>query len=450
MTPQAVHVGYNSAEYAYSTQAKTEVTYVETSFGAEFAEEKTGSTGKHVLGIGFLRASSNHAYGMTATYSGASTSDNPIINVLVTKGQNNVEKYEINIKEIDASNATDIEIFALCSYADATGNGIGGTFSSWQAVNYYRINAEHLGQFDMSNTVEKFATLKQNWTDMVSSMVKHYMDAGIYDQVLDGNKLLQMFGQRTKNEEQNSIERTHGTVTEYIANYQNVIRERIEELSEKIRSGETDASYQIGAQSYTEKEWDKLMSDYDAMQDAIKELMRDRHAEREEKLEAQEKVQKEIQEDTIESKIAMKASIQGTEYYVCSDALFSVCHVPTGETANIYKADDYTEDNPVYLVKGRDINGNDYEHEINVNKIDPNNCSYIELLTWSVHTGNATPDNYLKLSRMRSEAGESSYLDKINYAEIARKLMEEMKTVGALKDYLEYKMWLEEFERGEK
>lgn len=234
---------------------------------------------------------------------------------------------------------------------------------------------------------------------------------------------------------------------EYILDYHNIIKEKLEELSEKFQNGDTESKYQIGAGYFTEAEWNKLIDEYDAMQDAIKELMRDRNAEREDKLEAQEEVEKEIQEDLIAKERVMEASVEGTEYYVCSDALLSICHVPTGETANVYKAYSYSEENPVYIVKGKDINGNDYEQEINVNEIDTDNCSYVEILAWSVHTGNCTPENYIKLSRMRSEAGEASYIDTIDYSEIIRRLMEEMERVGAMADYMEYKSLLEEFEK---
>lgn len=222
---------------------------------------------------------------------------------------------------------------------------------------------------------------------------------------------------------------------------------KLEELSERLESGESEASYQIGAGTFTEAEWNKLIDEYDAMQDVIKELMRDRHAVREDKLEEQEEVEKEIQEDQIAEERAMKASLEGTEYYVCSDALFSICHVPTGETANVYKAYNYSEDNPVYVVKGKDKNGNDYEQEINVNEVDTDNCSYVEILAWSVHTKYVTPENYIKICRMIHNAGEVSFMDKIDYKEIVKKLMEEMKSVGELTDYLEYKRLLEELEK---
>ncbi len=47
--------------------------------------------------------------------------------------------------------------------------------------------------------------------------------------------------------------------------------------------------------------------------------------------------------------------------HITPDALFSIYDAKTGESANVYRVDDYSEDNPVYLVKGTDINGNEYE-----------------------------------------------------------------------------------------
>ena len=51
----------------------------------------------------------------------------------------------------------------------------------------------------------------------------------------------------------------------------------------------------------------------------------------------------------------------GNVVHIDPDAVFSIHHVKTGESANVYRADDFSEDNPVYLVKGTDINGNEYE-----------------------------------------------------------------------------------------
>ncbi len=60
---------------------------------------------------------------MTAKYAEDDSEDNPVIKVNVTK-PNGKEEYLININEVNPRNASEIEMFALCSYADAKGSGI--------------------------------------------------------------------------------------------------------------------------------------------------------------------------------------------------------------------------------------------------------------------------------------------------------------------------------------
>lgn len=56
-----------------------------------------------------------------------------------------------------------------------------------------------------------------------------------------------------------------------------VIRNRIEEMTEKLKNGDTQTSYQIGAQSFTEKEWDTFIDKFDAIQEKMTEKMREEH-----------------------------------------------------------------------------------------------------------------------------------------------------------------------------
>ena len=65
---------------------------------------------------------------------------------------------------------------------------------------------------------------------------------------------------------------------------------------------------------------------------------------------------------------------------LCQDALMSYASPQTGETVNIYRSDSYTEDNPIYIIKGLDADGNAYEQEVDANKINPNKCSFNELM----------------------------------------------------------------------
>lgn len=48
------------------------------------------------------------------------------------------------------------------------------------------------------------------------------------------------------------------------------LRERMDEIFTMIENGETEPSYQIGGQSFTIKEWDRLMEEFDSIEDAIK------------------------------------------------------------------------------------------------------------------------------------------------------------------------------------
>lgn len=58
------------------------------------------------------------------------------------------------------------------------------------------------------------------------------------------------------------------------------LRERMDEILTMIENGETEPSYQIGAQSFTIKEWDRLMEEFDSIEDAMKAAL---EAEKEDK-----------------------------------------------------------------------------------------------------------------------------------------------------------------------
>lgn len=64
------------------------------------------------------------------------------------------------------------------------------------------------------------------------------------------------------------------------ADLQQFIKEYMEQLLEKIKNGDTEASFQIGGRAYTVREWDKLLEEFDAVQDEIKKLIREQIAKR--------------------------------------------------------------------------------------------------------------------------------------------------------------------------
>ncbi len=154
--------------------------------------KETPQTDK-VLGIGFLDSpSENISYGMSAKYAESSSADSPVIKVTITK-IGSKEVHYVNINDINVANATEIEMFALCCYADDIGQGTGDKFGSWQTLNYYRRNASDNGDFTLSNSYNLGMSLRQNWIKMVEEMKKIYIESGYYRQSLDGDKLLGLF-----------------------------------------------------------------------------------------------------------------------------------------------------------------------------------------------------------------------------------------------------------------
>ena len=71
--------------------------------------------------------------------------------------------------------------------------------------------------------------------------------------------------------------------TEETVDYAKILEEKINEIFAKIQNGDTEASYQIGSQSFTEKEWEEFLDKFDSVQEAIQELMKEEQARKEEK-----------------------------------------------------------------------------------------------------------------------------------------------------------------------
>lgn len=139
----------------------------------------------------------------------------------------------------------------------------------------------------------------------------------------------------------------------------------------------------------------------------------------------------------------MKCVASGNQkVMLCSDALMSYASPQTGESVNIYRADSYTENTPIYIIKGLDANGEAYEQEIDAGKINPNRCSYNELMVLNIETGHTAPSDYLHAVAVRDKAGTDSYFEPADYLAYIKSVMEDMKTLGQWDAYLSYDKWI--------
>ncbi len=69
--------------------------------------------------------------------------------------------------------------------------------------------------------------------------------------------------------------------TDNIPDAREVMRRKMQEMYDKVESGDTGQSFQIGRESYTQDEWDKMLSKVDRAINEIKEEDRKEQEKRE-------------------------------------------------------------------------------------------------------------------------------------------------------------------------
>ena len=124
------------------------------------SESKDNKVQEKDLGMGFV-LTPGMGHGMTATQLINEDIDDVIVRVNISNGLS----YDVNLSEVDPRNATAIEMFAYCQYADENGMGIAGNhFGSWSALKSFM---DPLGGLEFSS-VEEAATKKLNWAQAIS------------------------------------------------------------------------------------------------------------------------------------------------------------------------------------------------------------------------------------------------------------------------------------------
>lgn len=143
-------------------------------------------------------------YGMNASLLEESTPDNPIVQI-ISNLDGKTEIYKIEINKVDPENASRMEIFALCSYADKCGMGTGSTFGSFHTFKMYEETAKQNGYMKQVNidipVWDQFRNEKLNWVEIsekVLEVLKNINDPKIFDLFSKGKKLLNLYSKYTK------------------------------------------------------------------------------------------------------------------------------------------------------------------------------------------------------------------------------------------------------------
>ncbi len=128
-----------------------------------------------VLGLTMIKEPGTDCFwGIKAKYAECSTQDNPVIYVETNYGGKTVS-YNVNINEVDPNSASQLEMFALCSYADDIGIGDNSTFGTYKTLCTYLEMANHNGYLDAPieecSTFEQYKNVKLNWCNMSKRVI---------------------------------------------------------------------------------------------------------------------------------------------------------------------------------------------------------------------------------------------------------------------------------------
>ena len=162
----------------------------------ETTEDKKEDNGK-ILGLTMIKdPNANIFWGMKAKYAEDSTSQNPIIQVESNYG-GKTSVYKIPINDINPNNASHLEMFALCSYADDQGIGDNSKFGTYQTLKNFEDMSIHNGYFGEGTkevtTLEEFRNVKLNWEEACKKTVDLLYKCNDLIQFNRGKSILNLF-----------------------------------------------------------------------------------------------------------------------------------------------------------------------------------------------------------------------------------------------------------------
>lgn len=122
--------------------------------------------GRSTSGVLGLAISASGA-GMSAWYDESSTIENPIIKVRMDGG----EEQTVSVKDVDVENATEVEMFALCSYLDEQRGSVGKSDGVWHNYNYlkYKAGESEEDKEELSDYMQLIADYKKEIFEKVKN-----------------------------------------------------------------------------------------------------------------------------------------------------------------------------------------------------------------------------------------------------------------------------------------
>lgn len=112
--------------------------------------------------------------------------NNPVFKVTLFLADDNTKEYNINVKQMDIHNASELEMYVYCYSVDEREQREKG--STWNSFNNFIGKEVH--NFKLGHINEDLQALtKYNWTKMLNSAIDGYTEKGMYEQTLEGQKI---------------------------------------------------------------------------------------------------------------------------------------------------------------------------------------------------------------------------------------------------------------------
>lgn len=133
------------------------------------------------------------------------------------------------------------------------------------------------------------------------------------------------------------------------------------------------------------------------------------------------------------------------------EAVGSWADARTGVSTSVYKAKDFDENNPVYLMKIWDADGNVTEKEVNMNEVNPESSDVYDMYAYSCHLSNSGKYPEAQTMFMQSLPVESCleqfglkefddiYTKPVNWMTIIKGWMDMQYGAGNMKGYMDFK-----------
>lgn len=181
----AINTSYQRAKKSSDSKSGT---FEGNTFSGIMAHTMETRLSSGIVGFGGLEDGTVYS----ASYGAGSTIGNPVINIRLESKHGGVQTYKVCVNQVDWSNATELEMLALCSHADKMEmSGSADASDSFSTLLYYANNSTIGGQ--VARNAQGFISLQRDWGAIITDAQIDKLDQEKKIDADNGKSLQRMF-----------------------------------------------------------------------------------------------------------------------------------------------------------------------------------------------------------------------------------------------------------------